>query len=75
MTSILCIDVRNGRTIYQAADYEPRLATSLHQIVGDAKNKTVKLVTTANTTTLTFTDKPWAPGPSSPASSQSVRDK
>jgi hypothetical protein len=57
-TSVLCIDKRNGRTAYQAEDYQNN-PEDFFQIVGDAKKKTVDLRDWTNTITLTFTDKPW----------------
>jgi hypothetical protein len=59
-TSFLCIDKRSGRTVYQAEEVaDPR---SFFRVVGDAKKKTVDLMDSTNTVTLTFTDKPWPLG-------------
>ena len=59
-TAVLCIDKRNGRTVYQAEDAADFMIP--FQCVGDAQKKTVDLVTWTNTVTLTFTDKPWPSG-------------
>ena len=59
-TSLLCIDKRNGRTVYQAEGYERSGYGNMNfRTVGDAEKKTVNLMTWSNTVTLTFTDKPW----------------
>ena len=63
-TSVLCIDKRNGRTVYQAK--EATDPVSFFRVVGDAKKKTVDVMTWKKTVTLSFTDKPW-PSDSEPA--------
>jgi hypothetical protein len=55
-TSVLCIDKRDGRTVYQANNAGD--LTNFFRVVGDAKKKTVDLMNWASIVTLTFTDKP-----------------
>jgi hypothetical protein len=59
--SLLCIDKRNGRAVYQQ---EFTNYVSLLDVVGDAEKKTVDLTMQRNgvqTVRLTFTDKPLPP--------------
>ena len=56
--SVLCIDKRNGRTVY-AQDFV-RTGNVLG-ITGDAEKKTVDLTLQRDTVTLRFTDKPLPP--------------
>jgi tetratricopeptide (TPR) repeat protein len=59
-TPVLCIDKRSGRTVYQAKEAaDPR---GFFRVVGDAKTKTVDVMTSTKTVTLTFTNKPWPAG-------------
>ncbi len=53
--SVLCLDKRNGRTVYAHEFSRPSPALI---ITGDAQQKTVDLTMQRDTVTLTFTDKP-----------------
>ena len=57
-TSVLCIDKRSGAPLFKG-QFNSQMGNA--SVSGDAKNKTVDLVTPARTITLTFTNKPASP--------------
>ena len=57
-TSVLCIDKRNGATVYKG-QFNSQMGFA--SVSGDAGKKTVDLITQAKTITFTFTDKPALP--------------
>jgi hypothetical protein len=59
-TSLLCVDKRSGRTVYQGEEVAG--SVNFFQVAGDAKKKTVDLMDSTHTVVLTFTDKPWPSG-------------
>ncbi len=56
--SLLCIDKRNGRTVFEKAF---DATTGLFEITGDAAKKTVEVTMQQDTVTFKFTNKPLPP--------------